>query len=103
MNPPFGGLNRPRPLAPQVPRARQRHRDHARLHLVRLVSARDGGIKPASRGGPYARAFRMYGGHMIEIVARDGTIFRVYGDNAPLTETTADSAGTTKPQRGCAP
>jgi hypothetical protein len=40
--------------------------------------ARDGGIEPA----------------MIEIVAKDGTIFRVYGDNAGLTDTTQDTAGT---------
>ncbi len=29
---------------------------------------------------------------MIEIVAKDGTIFRAYGDNATLTETTRDTA-----------
>jgi hypothetical protein len=39
--------------------------------------ARDGGIEPA----------------MIEIVAKDGTIFRVYGDNAALTESTQDATG----------
>ncbi len=43
--------------------------------LRALKIARDGGIEPA----------------MIEIVAKDGTIFRVYGDN--LTDTTEDSAG----------
>jgi hypothetical protein len=42
--------------------------------LRALKIARDGGIEPA----------------MIEIVAKDGTIFRVYGDNAALTETTQD-------------
>jgi hypothetical protein len=49
------------------------------LDVQRAIrSARDGGIEPA----------------MIEIVARDGTIFRVYGDNAGLAETTQDTAGT---------
>jgi len=42
--------------------------------LRALKIARDGGIEPA----------------MIEIVAKDGTIFRVYSDNAALTETTED-------------
>ena len=42
--------------------------------LRELKIARDGGIEPA----------------MIKIVAKDGTIFRVYGDNAALTETTQD-------------
>jgi hypothetical protein len=52
-----------------------------RLDVERAIrSARDGGIEPA----------------MIEIVARDGTIFRVYGDNAVLTETTPDAAGAKK-------
>ena len=46
--------------------------------LRALKIARDGGIEPA----------------MIEIVAKDGTIFRVYRDNAALTETTQDTAGT---------
>jgi hypothetical protein len=46
--------------------------------LRAIKIARDGGIEPA----------------MIEIVATDGTIFRVYGDNAPLMETTQESAGT---------
>jgi hypothetical protein len=41
-----------------------------------LQSARDGGLEPA----------------MIEIVAKDGTTFRVYGDKA-VTDTTQDSAG----------
>ena len=45
--------------------------------LRALKIARDGGIEPA----------------MIEIVAKDGTIFRVYGDNAALTEETQDAAG----------
>jgi hypothetical protein len=45
--------------------------------LRALKIARDGGISPA----------------MIEIIAKDGTIFRVYGDNAALTETTQDTAG----------
>jgi hypothetical protein len=45
--------------------------------LRALKIARDGGIEPA----------------MIEIVAKDGTIFRVYGENAALTETTQDTAG----------
>lgn len=45
--------------------------------LRALKIARDGGIEPA----------------MIEIVAKDGTIFRVYGDNAALTESTQDTAG----------
>jgi hypothetical protein len=45
--------------------------------LRALKIARDGGMAPA----------------MIEIVAKDGTIFRVYGDNAALTETTQDTAG----------
>ena len=45
--------------------------------LRALKIARDGGIEPA----------------MIEIVATDGTIFRVYGDNAALTETTPTTAG----------
>jgi hypothetical protein len=43
--------------------------------LRALKIARDGGMEPA----------------MIEIVAKDGTIFRVYGDNASLMETTQDS------------
>ena len=30
---------------------------------------------------------------MIEIVATDGTIFRVYGDNAAIAETTQTTAG----------
>ena len=42
--------------------------------LRALKIARDGGIEPA----------------MIEIVAKDGTIFRVYGDNATLAETTQE-------------
>jgi hypothetical protein len=45
--------------------------------LRALKIARDGGIEPA----------------MIEIVAKDGTVFRVYGDNAALTESTQDTAG----------
>jgi hypothetical protein len=45
--------------------------------LRALKIARDGGIEPA----------------MIEIIAKDGTIFRVYGDNAGLTDTTPDTAG----------
>ena len=46
------------------------------LDVQRAIrSARDGGIEPA----------------MIEIVARDGTIFRVYGDNAGLAETMLDA------------
>jgi hypothetical protein len=50
-----------------------------RLDVERAIrSARDGGIEPA----------------MIEIVATDGTIFRVYGDNAALRETTQNTAGT---------
>jgi hypothetical protein len=36
-----------------------------------IRSAREAGLEPA----------------MIEIVAKDGTIFRVYGDDAALTET----------------
>ena len=48
-----------------------KHNDGVRAFLK---IARDGGIEPA----------------MIEIVARDGTIFRVYGDG--LHETTADTA-----------
>jgi hypothetical protein len=44
--------------------------------LRALRIARDGGIEPA----------------MIEIVATDGTIFRIYGDNAGLAETTQDTA-----------
>ena len=46
--------------------------------LRAIRSARDGGIEPA----------------MIQIVAKDGTIYRVYGENAALTETTDDTAGT---------
>jgi hypothetical protein len=46
--------------------------------LRALKIARDGGIDPA----------------MLEIVAKDGTVFRVYGDNATLPETTQDAAGT---------
>ena len=42
-----------------------------------LQSARDGGINV----------------QCFEIVAKDGTIFRVYGDNAALTESTQDTAG----------
>jgi hypothetical protein len=42
-----------------------------------LRIAREGGMSPA----------------MVEIVAKDGTIFRVYGDNAGLTGTTQDTAG----------
>lgn len=30
---------------------------------------------------------------MIEIIAKDGTIFRVYGENAGLTEAAQDTAG----------
>jgi hypothetical protein len=45
--------------------------------LRALKIARDGGIEPA----------------MIEIVAKDGTIFRIYGDNATVTESTQDAAG----------
>jgi hypothetical protein len=45
--------------------------------LRALKIARDGGIEPA----------------MIEIVAKDGTTFRVYGDNAAPTESTQDTAG----------
>jgi hypothetical protein len=45
--------------------------------LRALKIARDGGIEPA----------------MIEIVAKDGTVFRIYGDKAALTETTEDTAG----------
>jgi hypothetical protein len=46
--------------------------------LRALKIARDGGIEPA----------------MIEIIAKDGTVFRVYGDNAPLKETSQNSAAT---------
>lgn len=42
--------------------------------LRALKIARDGGLEPA----------------MIEIVAKDGTIFRVYGDNAARTETSEE-------------
>jgi hypothetical protein len=42
-----------------------------------LRIAREGGMSPA----------------MVEIVAKDGTIFRVYGDNAALTAITPDTAG----------
>ena len=46
---------------------------------IRAVkAARDAGVEPA----------------IVEIVAKDGTIFRVYGDNAGLTGTTSDSART---------
>jgi hypothetical protein len=46
--------------------------------LRALKIARDGGIEPA----------------MIEIITKDGTVFRVYGDNAALAgETTQDTAG----------
>ena len=45
--------------------------------LRALRIARDGGIEPA----------------MIEIVATDGTIFRVYGDNAALTDSTQGGSG----------
>ena len=49
-----------------------------RLDVERAIrSAREGGIEPT----------------MVEIVATDGTIFRVYGDNAALTETTQTTAG----------
>ena len=49
-----------------------------RLDAERAIrSAREAGLEPA----------------MIEIVTKDGTIFRVYGDNAALTETTQDTAG----------
>jgi hypothetical protein len=44
--------------------------------LRALKIARDGGIEPA----------------MIEIVAMDGTIFRVYGDNAAPTDSTCTGA-----------
>lgn len=51
-----------------------KHNDGVRA----LKVARDGGIEPA----------------MIEIVAKDGTVFRVFGNNAALTaETTQDAAG----------
>ena len=43
--------------------------------LRALKIARDGGIEPA----------------MIEIVAKDGTTFRVYGDKAACTETTENA------------
>jgi len=46
--------------------------------LRALKIARDGGIEPA----------------MIEIVAKDGTTFRVYGDKAPVLETAQESANT---------
>jgi hypothetical protein len=47
-----------------------------RLDAERAIrSAREAGLEPA----------------MIEIVAKDGTIFRVYGDNAALTETTQEA------------
>jgi len=47
-----------------------------RLDVERAIrSAREAGLEPA----------------MIEIVAKDGTIFRVYGDNAVLTETTQET------------
>jgi hypothetical protein len=42
-----------------------------------LRIARDGGINVS----------------MLEIVATDGTIFRVYGDNAGLTDSTQDATG----------
>jgi hypothetical protein len=45
--------------------------------LRALKIAKDGGIEPA----------------MIEIVAKDGTIYRVYGENAALSETTDETAG----------
>jgi hypothetical protein len=43
--------------------------------LRALKIAREGGIEPA----------------MIEIVAKDGTTFRVYGDKAACTETTENA------------
>jgi hypothetical protein len=46
--------------------------------LRAIKIARDGGIEPA----------------MIEIVAKDGTTFRVYGDKASVMETTQESAHT---------
>jgi hypothetical protein len=51
--------------------------------LRALKIARDGGIDPA----------------MLEVIAKGGTIFRVYGDNATLTGTTPDSPDT-KLRRG---
>jgi hypothetical protein len=45
--------------------------------LRALRIAKDGGLEPA----------------MIEIVAKDGTVYRVYGENAALTETTDDTTG----------
>jgi hypothetical protein len=45
--------------------------------LRALKIARDGGIEPAT----------------IEIVARDGTVYRIYGANAALTESTQETAG----------
>ena len=45
--------------------------------LRALKIARDGGIEPA----------------MVEIVAKDGTIFRVFGQNAALRDATQDTAG----------
>jgi hypothetical protein len=49
-----------------------------RLDVERAIrSAREAGLVPA----------------MIEIVAMDGSVIRVYGDNAGLTESTAGDAG----------
>jgi hypothetical protein len=48
--------------------------------LRALAIAREGGIEPA----------------MIEIVAKDGTTFRVYGDKAALTGETAKEVMTSK-------
>jgi len=42
-----------------------------------IRSAREAGLEPA----------------MIEIVAKDGTVFRVFGNNAALTDKTGDTAG----------
>jgi hypothetical protein len=42
-----------------------------------LRIAREGGIEPA----------------MIEIVAKDGTVYRVYGDNAGFTEAPPEGTG----------
>ena len=55
-------------MAPRTPRGLNLFKRNDGLRALRI--ARDGGIEPA----------------MMEIVAKDGTIFRVYGENAGTPE-----------------
>src|SRR5262245_31973824 len=66
----------------RFPAMARRGTSHFRLNDGRRAVrvARDSGIAPA----------------MIEIVAKDGTTFRVYGDNAPIVQTNRDDAASKK-------